>query len=224
MINNLKNIVVISPHPDDETLGLGGSIKKFSSLGINVHILVVSGHLPPLLNDKKQFLITKEEAIKAFNNLGVTSFKFLEIPATYVNKEDISSLYGKINKYIKQFNPELVFLPFPDRHIDHRIIFDGSIVACRPIKKNFPKIVLMYETLSETHWNVAGAEPIFNPDFFIDISNQMSSKLLALNCYKSQIKENPSRSTDAIKALAKFRGSQNGCDYAEGFKTVRILI
>ena len=76
MINNLKNIVVISPHPDDETLGLGGSIKKFSSLGINVHILVVSGHLPPLLNDKKQFLITKEEAIKAFNNLGVTSFKF----------------------------------------------------------------------------------------------------------------------------------------------------
>ena len=54
----MNNILVISPHPDDETLGLGGSIKKFSSLGINVHILVVSGHLPPLLNDKKQFLYT----------------------------------------------------------------------------------------------------------------------------------------------------------------------
>ena len=57
MINDLKNIVVISPHPDDETLGLGGSIKKFSSLGIKVHVLVVSGHLPPLLNDKKQSII-----------------------------------------------------------------------------------------------------------------------------------------------------------------------
>ena len=224
MINDLKNIVVISPHPDDETLGLGGSIKKFSSSGIKVHILVVSGHLPPLLDNKNQFLTTKEEAIKAFDKLGVTSFEFLEIPATYVNKEDISSLYGKINKFIKQIDPEVVFLPFPDRHIDHRIIFDGSVVACRPIKKNFPKIVLMYETLSETHWNVAGAEPIFNPDFFIDISNEISFKLSALNCYKSQIKENPSRSTDAIKALAKFRGSQNGCDYAEAFKLVRMVL
>ena len=59
---------------------------------------------------------------------------------------------------------------------------------------------------------------------FIDISNQMSCKISALKFYKSQIKENPSRSTDAIKALAKFRGSQNGCDYAEAFKTVRIII
>ena len=56
-----------------------------------------------------------------------------------------------------------MFIPFPDRHIDHRIIFDSSVVSVRPNGKFFPKKkVLSYETLSETHWNVPGIEPSFN--------------------------------------------------------------
>ena len=43
MIKDLKNIVVISPHPDDETLGVGGTIKKFSKQGVDVSVLVISG-------------------------------------------------------------------------------------------------------------------------------------------------------------------------------------
>ena len=223
MIKDIKNAVIISPHPDDETLGVGGTIKKFSKNGINVSVLVVSGHLPPLYNPKA-FQITEKEALKAFKKLGVKNYEFLKIPATYVHKEEISSLYKKIINFINKFNPEIVFIPFPDRHIDHRIIFDGSIVACRPIGKKFPKIVLLYETLSETHWNVASAEPVFNPDFYINISKEINNKTSALNCYKSQILNNSSRSVDAVKALAKFRGSQNGCEFAEAFKVVRIVM
>lgn len=223
MIENIKNIVVISPHPDDETLGVGGTIKKFSLKGVNVSVLIVSGHLPPLYR-KKDFELTKVEAIEAFKKLGVKNYKFLKIPATYLHQVEISTLYKKINDFINFYNPEIVFIPFPDRHIDHRVIFDGSVVACRPVKNNFPKIVLLYETLSETHWNVGGAEHIFNPDFFVDISNSISVKIDAVNCYNSQVHNNPTRSIDAVKALAKFRGSQNGCDFAEAFKTVRIVI
>ena len=223
MIKNIKNVVVISPHPDDETLGVGGTIKRFSLQGINVSVLIVSGHLPPLYK-RDDFELTKTEAIRAFKILGIKNYKFLKRPATYLHQEEISSLYKKINEFINLYNPEIVFIPFPDRHIDHRVIFDGSVVACRPIKNNFPKIVLMYETLSETHWNVGGAEHIFNPDFFIDISKSIKEKVDAVNCYKSQINNNTSRSIDAVKALAKFRGSQNGCDFAEAFKTVRVVI
>lgn len=223
MIKNIKNVVVISPHPDDETLGVGGTIKRFSLQGINVSVLIVSGHLPPLYK-RDDFELTKTEAIRAFKILGIKNYKFLKRPATYLHQEEISNLYKKINEFINLYNPEIVFIPFPDRHIDHRVIFDGSVVACRPIKNNFPKIVLMYETLSETHWNVGGAEHIFNPDFFIDISKSIKEKVDAVNCYKSQINNNTSRSIDAVKALAKFRGSQNGCDFAEAFKTVRVVI
>lgn len=223
MINLFKKIVVISPHPDDETLGVGGSIKKFSKFNSEISVLVVSGHLPPLY-DEKNFNKTKKEAEVAFKILGISDYEFLKIPATYLHKQELSTFYGKISHYIKHKKPDLVFLPFPDRHIDHRVIFDGGVVACRPNNKDFPKTVLLYETLSETHWNVAGVEPSFNPDFFIDVTDEISFKIEALQKFKSQIYNNPSRSAVAIKALAKFRGSQNGCEYAEAFKTVRIVI
>ena len=78
--------------------------------------------------------------------------------------------------------------------------------------------------MSETHWNVPGVEPSFNPDFFIDITETINKKVEALSKYVSQIDGNSSRSIDAIRALAKFRGSQNGWDFAEAFKLVRMVI
>jgi len=218
-----NKVVVIAPHPDDETLGVGGTIARFIEKKIDVSILVVSGHLPPLY-EESSFQQTKKEATEAFEILGVTNYEFLKIPATMVNQEPVSKLNGKITKFIKNNNPDWVFIPFPDRHIDHRIIFDASVVASRPVGDNHPKTVLAYETLSETHWNVPGIEPAFVPEFFIDITSQIDKKSDALAKYASQISSAPSRSIEAVKALAKFRGSQNGCQYAEAFKVVRIVI
>ena len=223
MLINPKKVVVIAPHPDDEVLGLGATICKFAAMNIEVSILIVSGHLPPLYN-QKSFNITKIEAEKAFKIMNVSNWQFLKIPATTVHQVPVAELNGKINDFLKLYKPDWVFIPFPDRHIDHRTIFDASVVSCRPINKNFPKVVLAYETLSETHWNVPGIEPGFIPDFFIDTSNYMKQKEKVLNCYNSQITGNQNRSVEACMALAKFRGSQNGCDYAEAFKVVRIVI
>jgi N-acetylglucosamine malate deacetylase 1 len=223
MLINPKKIVVITPHPDDEVLGLGATISRFAAMNIEVSILIVSGHLPPLY-DQKSFDISKIEAEKAFKIMNVSNWEFLEIPATTVHQVPVAELNGKIKNFLKLHNPDWVFIPFPDRHIDHRTIFDSSVVSCRPTNKNFPKVVLAYETLSETHWNVPGIEPTFVPDLFVDTSNYMKQKEKALNSYQSQIDGNQSRSVEACMALAKFRGSQNGCDYAEAFKVVRIVI
>ncbi len=223
MMDLIKKVVVISPHPDDETIGVGGLIARFVLSGIDVSVLQVSGHLPPLY-DKSHFELTKKEAIKAFTILGVNNYEFLEIPATQVHNLPVASLNKSIYDFILENNPEMVLLPFPDRHIDHRTIFDSSVVSCRPNRKHAPKFVLAYETLSETHWNVPGVEPYFSPEVFFDISNTLSKKIEALNCYESQIKNNMSRSSEAVEALAKFRGSQNGFKYAEAFKVIRINI
>lgn len=223
MIAQPKNIVVISPHPDDETLGAGATIAKFTKMGANVSVLIVSGHLPPLYH-KKDFEITKNEAIEAFKILGVHEWKFLEIPATMVHVCPVAELNKKISNFIVSKKPELVLIPFPDRHIDHRTIFDSSVVCCRPVNKDSPKTVLAYETLSETHWNVPGVEANFFPEFYVDVTDSFEKKIQALNEYKSQIKNNNSRSINACKALAQFRGSQNGCKFAEAFKVVRIVI
>jgi LmbE family N-acetylglucosaminyl deacetylase len=222
MMNPTK-LVVIAPHPDDETLGCGGTIARFAGSGTEVSVLVVSGHLPPLY-DPEAFATTHREALAAFKILGVAQSEFLKIPATQVRDVPVAELNGRIDAFLRKQAPDMVMLPFPDRHVDHRVIFDACVVACRPVHAAAPKIVLAYETLSETHWNVPGIEPVFAPEFFVDITDTVAKKAAALACYASQVDNAPSRSVEACKALAKFRGSQNGCGYAEAFKVVRIVV
>jgi len=220
---DFKKILVIAPHLDDETIALGGTIKKFSKSKKQIKVVIVGGHLPPLYN-KKNYLITKKESEKALKILGVKKVYYLDLPALEFHKSYYQTMNSKINEIINNYKPTTVFIPFPDRHIDHRTVFDCAMVNTRPNKKDHPKFVISYETLSETHWNAPYIESNFNPDFFVNIDYTLKDKIKALNCYQSQIKNNQSRSIEAIEALARFRGSQNGCKYAEGFKLIRAII
>ena len=220
----VKKILVVAPHPDDETIALGGTIAKFSNRGFEVHVLVVSGHLPPLykLEDYER---TVTEAHQAFNILGVSDSKFLEIPATMIGDSPVHELNSKIFQMVSNVQPKMVFCPYPDRHVDHRMVFESVMVATRPIGigKNI-EIIAAYETLSETHWNAPHIEPNFTPNWVIDITDHIETKLKALKCYESQISEFPNpRSIEAIEALAKFRGTQAGFGFGEGMHIIRKI-
>ena len=220
-----KKIIIVSPHPDDETLGAGGFIRKLIKQKNIVKILTVSGHLPPLYS-RKDYDTTVEEAKKAYKILGVRDYTFMEIPATFIGDEPVSKLNGAFTSEFKKFEPNIVLCPFPDRHIDHRIIFDSVMVASRPV--GFGKkieLLAAYETLSETHWNAPYIEPNFNHNLVVDISDQIEDKLQALRSYRSQVDENLGpRSVDSVKALAKFRGSQAGFSYGEAFYVIRQIL
>lgn len=220
---DFKKTLVIAPHLDDETIALGGTIKKISKAKMQVNVIIVGGHLPPIY-EKKNYLITKKESEKALSILGVKETYYLDLPALGFHKNYYHLMNSKINNLINKFSPTTVFIPFPDRHIDHRTVFDCAMVNTRPNKKKYPKYVLSYETLSETHWNAPYIEANFTPDFFVNIDGTIKYKIKALNCYKSQIKGNQSRSGQAVEALARFRGSQNGCKYAEAFKLIRAIV
>ena len=223
-MKNKKRVLVVAPHPDDETLGVGGTIAKYSAQGDEVFVLMVSGHLPPIYS-RKAYEETVSEAYSAFSVLGVKKSEFLEIPATMIGDQPLHEVNGRISKVVNDFNPHIVLCPYPDRHIDHRLVFDSVMVATRPlgVGKDI-KIVAAYETLSETHWNAPHIEPNFTPNWVVDISDHISEKLNALECYKSQISEFPGpRSIEAVKALAKFRGTQAGFGYGEGLHIVRMI-
>ncbi len=220
-----SNVLIIAPHPDDEILGLGGVIKKLSLQGHNVFILTVSGHLPPLYKEGV-FKEHKEQALKAHEIVGVEDSFFLEIPATFVKDQKIADLNGKIYKYIEKLKPDVVFLPFPDRHIDHKVIFESSMVSIRPVHDGkFIKLAACYEVLSETHWNAPAIEPVFNPNITIDISEQLEDKMKALACFTGEIMPFPGpRSLEAAEALAKFRGTQAGFAYGESLQLLRMVL
>ena len=223
-MKNKKRVLVVAPHPDDETLGVGGTIAKYSAQGDEVFVLMVSGHLPPIYS-RKAYEETVSEAYSAFSVLGIAKSKFLEIPATMIGNQPLHEVNARISKIVNDFNPHIVLCPYPDRHIDHRLVFDSVMVATRPVGVGKDiKIVAAYETLSETHWNAPHIEPNFTPNWVVDISDHISEKLNALECYKSQISEFPGpRSIEAVEALAKFRGTQAGFGYGEGFHIVRMI-
>jgi len=223
-MRNKKRVLVVAPHPDDETLGVGGTIAKYSAQGDEVFVLIISGHLPPIYS-RKVFEETVSEAYSAFSVLGVEKSEFLEIPATMIGDQPLHEVNARISKVVNDFNPHIVLCPYPDRHIDHRLVFDSVMVATRPVGVGSDiEIVAAYETLSETHWNAPHIEPNFTPNWVVDISDHISKKLNALECYKSQISEFPGpRSIEAVEALAIFRGTQAGFGYGEGFHIVRMI-
>src|SRR6185312_8877330 len=120
---------------------------RFAATGAEVSVLIVSGHLPPLY-PPEVFQTTRREADAALKLLGATRWDFLKIPATKIHERPVAEVNGQILGFVRKHAPEIVFLPFPDRHIDHRIVFDASVVACRPVHAAAPKLVLAYETLS----------------------------------------------------------------------------
>ena len=218
-----KRVLIVAPHPDDETLGAGGTAAKFVNLGHQVTVLIVCGHLPPIYK-AEDYEKTRKEAIEAFAVLGISDYRFLGIPATLARDEPVHVLNEKIGAVVREIGPQLVLTTYPDRHVDHRVVFESVMVATRPVgpAKDI-EILAAYETLSETHWNAPHIEPNFVPNWVVDVSDFMDQKLRALSCYRSQIPEFPgSRSIEAVEALAKFRGTQSGFAFGEAFQIIRM--
>lgn len=217
------SVLVIAPHPDDETLGAGGTIARATAGGVPVTILTVAAHMPPLYSEETHQQ-TVAEARRAHEILGVSDSRFLDIPAVFVRDTPVPELNGPIMDLVKELEPSIVLCPYPDRHVDHRAIFDAAMVATRPVGAGRAiSLVAAYETLSETHWNAPHIEPNFTPNWVVDITDAIDRKLDALACYESQIPPYPGpRSREAARALAQFRGTQAGFAYGEGFHIVRM--
>lgn len=222
MISPLQKALVISPHPDDEVLGCGGTIAGLAAAGVEVRVLSVAADVPPLYAADVAETV-RREALQAHALLGVSESRFLDHPSVELARMPVAELNHGIQQVVDDFQPHLVFLPFPDRHLDHKAVFEAAMVATRPVAAGWHiRTLAMYETISETHWNAPLAEPAFTPDWFVDISGTLETKLAAFQHYASQVQADPGpRSVRALNALAKFRGSQIGRREAEAFQTVR---
>ena len=218
-------MLVVAPHPDDEVLGAGGTISRFAAGGGEVSILTVAAHMPPLFTEAVHQQ-TVREAKKAHALLGVKESIFLDKPAVLLGSIPVHELNGMILDVVKRVAPDVLLVPYYDRHVDHRQIFDACMVASRPVGFGTKiGLVAAYETLSETHWNAPHLEPNFTPSWVVDITGFVDRKIEAMQCYESQIHPYPApRSAEALRALALFRGSQAGFGYGEGYHVLRMSV
>lgn len=221
-----KNILILSPHADDEILGCGGLISKFSreKYSINVLILTNANIGAPEIFPPKEIKKIRNEAKMANKFIGTKKLFFENLPAINLNNYPLYKIINIIDKYILNINPEIVLIPSAnDIHNDHKIVFKAAKVSMRPNKLSNLKKILSYEVVSETEWNEDGKS--FNPNYFVCLKkSDINNKIKAFLKYKSQVKKFPHpRSKEAIINLSRVRGSQAFTEYAEAYKVEKIL-
>ncbi len=220
-----KQILIIAPHPDDEVLGCGGTIRKYSSEGHDVTVLIVTRGSRKLYRDE-QIDNVRREALNAHKLLGVKNTIFLDFPAPELDTIPLMDITTAISKVITENRIETLFLPHRgDIHHDHTIVFNAALVAARPVDNYTVKEIYCYETLSETEWAAPFASDAFIPNSFVNIEDFFAEKQEAMRCFKSQIKDFPNpRSLENIEALSKFRGATVGLKNAEAFLLIRQIL
>ena len=222
----MKKILILSPHADDEILGCGGMISKYSKIGYQIYVVILTNANigAPELFSKKLIENIRKEATIANRLIGTKKLFFENLPALNLYQIPLYKISNLIEKYILKINPETIFIPSKkDIHQDHKIIFNSAKIALRPNKKLDVKKILSYEVLSETEWNEN--QKAFNPNYFIKLKrSEINLKIKAFMKYKSQVKKFPHpRSKEAILNLSRIRGSQVHFEYAEAFKVEKII-
>lgn len=220
-----RPVLVIAPHPDDEVLGVGGTMARLAHAHREVHVCVVTRGRAERFGAGLVETV-RAEARRAHDQLGVAATHWLDHPAAELDREPHGAVNQSLTDLVQRIGADTLFIPHVgDIHRDHQLVFLSSLVAARPHQATFPGTILAYETLSETNWNAPYLTPAFMPNVFLDISDTIDLKLAAFAAFKSQVRPAPhERSVEALRALATLRGATIHRPAAEGFVLVRLCL
>ena len=225
----MKRVLVVAAHPDDETLGAGGTVAKHIASGDSVSVLILGEGIASRKERGENYAKEKEtlraDSRRALASLGVKDISFLDFPDNSFDTVPLLEIIKAIEKVMAEKKPEIVYTHhWGDLNIDHRRTFDAVLTACRPPGSTVKKI-LCFEVLSSTEWTAQTAENAFMPNLYVDITNTLEKKISALKEYRSEIRPYPHpRSPEGAEILAKMRGIIVGKRAAEAFHIVREII
>ena len=214
--------IVVAPHPDDETLGVGGTLLRRKSEGASLAWLIVTSISVESGWSSEKVKQRADEIQRITQLYGFDEVYSLNFQTTRLDTIPMGDIVEAVSKVVKKFKPEEVFVPHPgDVHTDHHVVFDAVSASTKWFRFPSVKRILTYETLSETDFGLAKGQA-FCPNVFVDIEHFFSKKLQAMDIYSSEMGGFPfPRSQKAIQALATLRGSASGFKAAEAFELLR---
>lgn len=217
MFKNSDRALILAAHPDDECIGVGGTIAKLVKNAIPVRVVFMSDGVTSRDTARESVESRKKSAENSLAILGVEEYKFFNFPDNKFDSISLLDLAKLIEAEVMDFNPTLVFSPYRyDLNIDHQVLSEATNIAVRPKPGSRVRLILNYEVLSSTGWNFGA--PTFKPQVFVDIDEYIEMKMSALRAYVAEIDSPPSaRSLPVIEALAKYRGGLVGRNFAESF-------
>jgi N-acetylglucosamine malate deacetylase 1 len=219
-------ILVVAAHPDDETLGAGGTIARYAEHGEEVWVCLLTEGVSARHDHVNQ---QKECAVKACEVLGVKRVVFCDLPDQRLDALPLLDVIQPLQACVRELQPDVVYTHFKeDVNQDHRVAFQATMVATRPFGDNSVNRVLCYEAPSSTEWGASFAGTVFAPNVFVDISETLPAKLEAMRMYSmTHVSEVPPyphpRSYEALETYAKRHGIVVGLRAAEPFMLVREI-
>jgi len=237
MIQKTKNkILVIVAHADDETIGCGGTLLKHRDAGDEIKIIFmtdgVGARTSPLKpNDVANSKVTKEVEHRlrcqkmVCGILKVSQYYNYDFPDNRMDQVALIDVAQKIEPILSAYRPTIIYTHHGgDLNVDHRIVHQATITACRPQPNSPIKTILTFEVNSSSEWSSASIGDNFTPNYFVDISQHQEKKQQLLHHYQGEMQPFPhSRSTEAIRYLNNTRGSHIGVESAEAFMLIRKL-
>jgi LmbE family N-acetylglucosaminyl deacetylase len=217
----MSKVLVVAPHPDDETLGCGGTLLRHKYEEDELYWIIVTG-IKEEFGWSTQSIKKRDTEIdtvaKRYGFRDVFNFSF---PTIRIDTLPLSELIQQISYVYNKIEPELIYMPFAyDVHTDHQLIAKALQSTFKWFRHSHIRKVMMYETLSETEFNFIDKRA-FSPNVFLDISKYLDDKIDIFKIYSSEIGEFPfPRSEKSLRSLAALRGSQSGYDAAEAFELV----
>ena len=219
-------VLAVVAHPDDETIGMGGMIQRHVSVGDMVHVISLTNGVGSRTDvaeiDGQRRLIS---ARKAADTLGFSWHANFDFEDNALDARSLLEIVRVIERVKSDVQPTIVHThSFSDLNIDHTAVARAVLTAFRPLPGEPCKEIRLFEVRSATDYGVDSLSRAFRPNLYVDISQEWSHKLSALECYASEIRPFPhARSVQAIRSLAETRGSQVGLRMAEAFEVVRRI-
>jgi len=214
----MNKILIIVAHPDDETLGCGGTILKLKKLNCEVEILFMTNGVSSRdKSNENDILQRKKYTEKAMDLYKIKNFRFADFPDNQMDKITFIEIVKKIEDHVFSLKPDIIFTHYAnDLNIDHKLTYEATNTCIRSFKCDFISEVFSFEIPSSTEQNFNNK---FSPNVYFDISRYIDKKIDIFNSYESEVEEMPHpRSSIYIRALSQFRGGESNFNNAEAFK------
>lgn len=220
-----NKVAVIAAHPDDEVLGCGGTIVRHVREGDEVHVLIMAEGITSrdIVRDREsrrdELSVLAQSAQRANDILGTASLTINEFPDNRLDTIALLDLIKTVEVFLDSCQSQIVYTHHAgDVNIDHCRLHQAVVTACRSIPGQRVDTLLFFETASSTEWQTSESAPMFIPNWFVDITDTLSTKVEALRAYAQEMRPWPhARSVEALEHLARWRGATAGFHAAEAF-------
>jgi N-acetylglucosamine malate deacetylase 1 len=215
-------VLVVAAHPDDELLGVGGTVAWHVANGDCVKVAVMCEGVSSRYSAERDGEIRKQ-AKEAAKILGVTDLVLGDLPDQQLDTLSQCDVANKVHELVAESEPTIIYTHFGgDINRDHRVLAEAVLVAARPYSAPSVKEILMFETPSSTEWGSPSLTAPFQPNVYVDVSGFLERKLEAFGRYTAEVRPDPHpRSLTALAERARYWGSVINRPSAEAFVLVR---